>query len=77
RDDFISYTPCTKLAKSSEATTPLRIVGFGTVRKVLQGPNGTVILTFDNVFHSPDVSYNLVSVSRMDKLGYQVLFGNG
>ncbi|KAJ3831794.1 hypothetical protein F5878DRAFT_516000, partial [Lentinula raphanica] len=52
-------------------------VGFGTVRKVLEGPNGAVTLTFENAFHSPDVSYNLVSVSRMDRLGYQVLFGNG
>ncbi|KAJ3817346.1 hypothetical protein F5880DRAFT_1452389, partial [Lentinula raphanica] len=37
----------------------------------------TITLTFENAFHSPDVSYNLVSISRMDRLGYQVLFGNG
>ncbi|KAJ3966070.1 hypothetical protein EV361DRAFT_783451, partial [Lentinula raphanica] len=52
-------------------------VGWGRVRKTFKGPNGDVVLTFENAFHSPDVSYNLVSISKMDKLGYQVLFGNG
>ncbi|KAJ3751955.1 hypothetical protein EV360DRAFT_12477, partial [Lentinula raphanica] len=77
RDDFISYTPCSRQAMSSEASTPLRIVGMGKVRKVFKGPDGDVVLTFDNALHTPDVSYNLISISKMDHLGYQVLFGNG
>ncbi|KAJ3816169.1 hypothetical protein F5878DRAFT_517173, partial [Lentinula raphanica] len=77
RNDFVTYNPCSREAKSSEASTPLRIVGWGTVRKVFEGPGGDVVLTFENAFHAPDVSYNLVSISRMDRLGYQVLFGNG
>ncbi|KAJ3742259.1 hypothetical protein EV361DRAFT_769838, partial [Lentinula raphanica] len=52
-------------------------VGWGRVRKTFEGPNGKVVLTFENAFHSPDVSYNLVSISKMDNLGYQVLFGKG
>ncbi|KAJ3817097.1 hypothetical protein EV361DRAFT_759140, partial [Lentinula raphanica] len=36
-----------------------------------------VVITFENALHAPDVSYDLVSISRMDELGYQVLFGNG
>ncbi|KAJ3738075.1 hypothetical protein EV360DRAFT_25102, partial [Lentinula raphanica] len=52
-------------------------VGCGKVRKVFKGPHGDVVLTFESAFHTPDVSYNLVSISKMDKLGYQVLFGQG
>ncbi|KAJ4000052.1 hypothetical protein F5050DRAFT_1709234 [Lentinula boryana] len=32
---------------------------------------------FDDALHIPDVSYNLVSISKMDVLGYEVLFGRG
>ncbi|KAJ3993645.1 hypothetical protein F5050DRAFT_1556708, partial [Lentinula boryana] len=51
--------------------------GWGKVRKIFEGTDGNVVLTFENALHSPDVSYNLVSISKMDKLGYQVLFGSG
>ncbi|KAJ3817529.1 hypothetical protein F5880DRAFT_1449313, partial [Lentinula raphanica] len=77
RGDFVSYTPCEREAKSSEASTPLRIIGWGTVVKTFENDKGKVVLTFENALHTPDVSYNLVSISRMDKLGYQILFGNG
>ncbi|KAJ3978771.1 hypothetical protein F5890DRAFT_1394961, partial [Lentinula detonsa] len=36
-----------------------------------------VALMFENALHVPDVSYNLVSISKLDALGYQVLFGKG
>ncbi|KAJ3816941.1 hypothetical protein F5880DRAFT_1439199, partial [Lentinula raphanica] len=52
-------------------------VGYGKVIKRFENEDGKVVLTFENAFHTPDVSYNLVSISRMDKLGYQILFGNG
>ncbi|KAJ3758851.1 hypothetical protein EV360DRAFT_17662, partial [Lentinula raphanica] len=52
-------------------------VGRGRVRKTFENEDGKVVLTFEDALHTPDVSYNLVSISRMDKLGYQILFGKG
>ncbi|KAJ3981326.1 hypothetical protein F5890DRAFT_1386820, partial [Lentinula detonsa] len=52
-------------------------VGWGKVVKTFENEKGKVVLTFENALHTPDVSYDLVSISRMDKLGYQVLFGKG
>ncbi|KAJ3831688.1 hypothetical protein F5878DRAFT_497132, partial [Lentinula raphanica] len=52
-------------------------IGRGRVSKTFENEKGKVVLTFEDVLHTPDVSYNLVSISRMDRLGYQVLFGKG
>ncbi|KAJ3964927.1 hypothetical protein EV361DRAFT_761558, partial [Lentinula raphanica] len=52
-------------------------IGWGKVTKMFENDEGKVVLTFENVLHTPDVSYNLVSISRMDQLGYQILFGKG
>ncbi|KAJ3978981.1 hypothetical protein F5890DRAFT_1421983, partial [Lentinula detonsa] len=45
--------------------------------KTFTNEKGDVKLTFEDALHVPDVSYNLVSISRMDALGYQILFGKG
>ncbi|KAJ3991903.1 hypothetical protein F5050DRAFT_1548372, partial [Lentinula boryana] len=37
----------------------------------------TITLTFENVLHAPNIMSDLISVGRLDQLGYQVLFGNG
>ncbi|KAJ3831537.1 hypothetical protein F5878DRAFT_507175, partial [Lentinula raphanica] len=52
-------------------------IGRGKVRKSFKGEGGEVVITFENALHAPDVSYDLVSISRMDDIGYQVLFGKG
>ncbi|KAJ3978856.1 hypothetical protein F5890DRAFT_1374439, partial [Lentinula detonsa] len=36
-----------------------------------------IVITFENALHVPDVSYNLISISKMDALGYQILYGKG
>lgn len=36
-----------------------------------------VVVILENAFHSPNVSNDLISISRMDALGYFVLFSNG
>ncbi|KAJ3742280.1 hypothetical protein EV360DRAFT_26706, partial [Lentinula raphanica] len=52
-------------------------VGHGKVKKTFTNEKGDVVITFENALHVPDVSYNLVSISKMDALGYQILFGKG
>ncbi|KAJ3779965.1 hypothetical protein GGU10DRAFT_229823, partial [Lentinula aff. detonsa] len=52
-------------------------VGYGRVQKTFKNETGDVVLTFKNALHVPDVSYNLISISKMDALGYQILFGKG
>lgn len=34
-------------------------------------------MTFENALHSPNIACDLISISQLDKKGYQVLFGNG
>ncbi|KAJ3912887.1 hypothetical protein F5877DRAFT_13986, partial [Lentinula edodes] len=36
-----------------------------------------ITLVFEGALHCPTISSDLISIARLDKLGYQVHFGNG
>ncbi|KAF5319535.1 hypothetical protein D9619_008337 [Psilocybe cf. subviscida] len=54
-----------------------RILGRGTVRKVAVLGDKRVNISFTNVLHAPDFTHNLVSIGRLDRMGYTVKFGGG
>ncbi|KAJ3765515.1 hypothetical protein FB446DRAFT_709401 [Lentinula raphanica] len=57
--------------------TLLEIEGTGRVRKAVIHDGKEVTLTFENAYHCPNILSNLISISRLDSLGYQVIFGGG
>jgi hypothetical protein len=75
--DFLTYTPCSREGQSSELETPLQILGVGRVRKVFTHEGHDVELFFENALHCPNITYDLVSISEIDKKGYRVEFGGG
>lgn len=77
KSDFLTYTPCNWKGQSSEQGTELNIIGTGRAKKVLLEGDKEVVIILENAFHSPNVSNDLISISRMDALGYFILFGNG
>jgi hypothetical protein len=77
RADFLTYTPCTREGQSSELETPLQILGVGRVRKIFTHEGHNVELIFENALHCPNITYDLVSISEIDKKGYRVEFGGG
>jgi hypothetical protein len=74
---FISYTPCSREGQSSELETSLKILGVGRVRKVFTHEGHDVELIFKNVLHCLNITYDLVSISEINKKGYKVEFGGG
>ncbi|KAJ3788529.1 hypothetical protein GGU10DRAFT_346098 [Lentinula aff. detonsa] len=77
RSNFITYEPYHASAQSSEQNTNLEIVGRGRAQKTLYEGGKKLTLTFENALHAPDITSDLISVGRLDQLGYQILFGNG
>ena len=55
----------------------LKAIGMGDLEIDL--PNGlkTTKMMFKNVIHSPEMAFTLISISRLDKAGYQVNFKKG
>jgi Reverse transcriptase (RNA-dependent DNA polymerase)/gag-polypeptide of LTR copia-type/GAG-pre-integrase domain len=78
REAFSSYTALEKAAgQSSKEGTNFTVLGMGTVQiKVVH--NGLEhTLTFGNALHAPDVTANLISISRLDLAGWDIVFGGG
>jgi hypothetical protein len=75
RSDFLTYTPCSRLSRSSEASTTLKIVGYGKAQKSFNHEGKTVVITFEEAFHSPSVTSDLVSISKLCDKGMTTVFG--
>ena len=55
----------------------LKAVGMGDLK--IDMPNGLkmTMMTFKNAIHAPQMAFTLISISRLDKAGYQVTFKKG
>ena len=54
-----------------------RIIGQGTVKKVVKTAAGTSELVFCRALHTPDLAANLISVGKFDEAGFTVVFTGG
>ena len=76
RSVFMEYKEVSNaIGISAKEGTGFSIAGSGNVsiRVVHNGEQNT--LTFQDALHAPDISVNLVSKSRLDRLGWTVIFG--
>lgn len=78
REDFTTYSTIPiRHGKAAKRGTQFSIVGIGSVTKILPVEGRLVSMTFTNVLHTPDLSANLISVSRLDSMGCTTTFGGG
>ncbi|SJL14141.1 uncharacterized protein ARMOST_17596 [Armillaria ostoyae] len=78
KDCFFHYMPLGETTgTSSKAGAALNIQGIGTValKSTVSGIQN--VFTLSKALHCPDVSTNLISISRLDKEGWFVTFGGG
>jgi hypothetical protein len=76
REAFSSYKPLEKAAgQSSKEGASFTVLGVGTVqiKVIYNGLEQT--LSFSNALHAPDITANLISISRMDLAGWDIVFG--
>jgi hypothetical protein len=76
RESFSIYKPLDKMiGQSSMVGANFRVLGMGTVEIKAIHDNVEHTLEFTNALHGPDVTANLISISRMDLAGWDVVFG--
>ena len=76
RETFSSYKPLEKAAgQSSKEGTSFSVLGMGTVQMKVIHNGVEQTLTFRDALHAPDVTANLISISRLDLAGWDTVFG--
>jgi len=79
REDFATYTAYTSPRTEHIANKggTFRILGVGEVKHSIIVNGRHTHLIFKSVIHTPDLSANLISISKFDDLGYFTTFGGG
>ncbi|THG98315.1 hypothetical protein EW026_g3858 [Hermanssonia centrifuga] len=78
-DEFLQLFMAQALAKRKDMSSKwfIKAVGVGKIHLALDLGNGQVSKTvFQDVYHVPELHGNLLSVSRLDGLGYTCMFRN-
>ncbi len=76
RECFFHYMPLGETSgSSSKAGASLNIQGVGTVALKSLVADSQNIFTLSKALHCPDISANLISISRLDKEGWFITFG--
>jgi hypothetical protein len=55
----------------------LKAIGMGDLEIDLPNGSKSTKTVFKNAIHAPDMAFTLISISRLDKAGYQVTFNKG
>lgn len=76
REDFSEYHPIESREGNAAGGSKFRILATGVVRKTFtyQGQKKEIVL---DAIHTPDITANLISISKLDSKGYAVEFVNG
>jgi hypothetical protein len=76
RSKFTNYKIVEREITTADGKT-LKAVGVGDLQ--IELPNGSKMtkMTFENAMHAPGMAFTLISISRLDKAGYSVVFNKG
>ena len=76
KSKFSNYKPIDRSITTADGRE-LKAVGMGDLE--IDMPNGskTTTVTFKNAIHAPQMAFTLISISRLDKAGFQVTFKKG
>ena len=55
----------------------MKAVGMGDLEIDMLNRSKMTTMTFKNAIHAPQMAFTLISISRLDKAGYQVTFKKG
>ena len=76
RDAFVTYNPIkTLVGQSSKSGANFSVLGFGNVEISVVNNNKRHTLLLKDALHAPDVTANLISISKMDLAGWDAVFG--
>jgi hypothetical protein len=75
--DFVTYEPYKGNGKTATKGGQFTITGTGRVVKRAVYDKRIVNLSFENAYHCPDLSHNLISIGHLDKTGCFSVFGAG
>ena len=76
RSNFANYKPIDRSITTADGNQ-LKAVGMGDLEVDLPNGSKTTKMMFKNAVHAPEMAFTLISVSRLDKAGYQVAFKKG
>lgn len=76
RTKFLNYRTIRRKITMASGST-LDAVGMGDLQIELPNGNKKTKVTFKNAIHAPDMAFTLLSISRLDKAGFAVLFKKG
>jgi len=75
QDVFANYKPLERMAgQSSKEGASFLILGIGDVEIKVVFNNVENTLTFCNALHAPNITTNLLSISKMDVVGWHAMF---
>ncbi|KAL4200562.1 hypothetical protein AMTRI_Chr02g211790 [Amborella trichopoda] len=74
KDGMANFTAIREKICMATCSYSSEVIGMGTVELPL--PNGRT-LTLTDVFYCPDIGVNLISVSMLDKIGFETNFKGG
>ncbi|GBE79255.1 hypothetical protein SCP_0204530 [Sparassis crispa] len=78
RTNIVDYLPITPIVgNTAKEGSTFTMVGVGTVRIQVEINGLKSIVTFQNAMHAPDLSANLISLSRIDRSGGAAIVENG
>jgi hypothetical protein len=76
RDAFVTYNPIKMLVgQSSKSGASFSVLGFGNVEISIVNNDTRHTLLLKDALHAPDVTANLISISKMDIAGWDAVFG--
>ena len=76
RSNFANYKPIDRSITTADGNQ-LKAVGMGDLEVDLPNGSKTTKMMFKNAVHAPEMAFTLISMSRLDKAGYQVAFKKG
>ena len=76
RSKFANYRSVDRSITTADGRK-LKAIGMGDLDIELPNGSKTTNMTFKDAVHAPDMAFTLISISRLDKSGYQVVFNKG
>ena len=76
RSKFTNYKSIDRRITTADGRQ-LKAIGMGDLEMDLPNGSKTTQMIFKNAIHSPEMAFTLISISRLDKAGYQVNFKRG
>src|SRR6202789_2679990 len=76
RSKFTNYKSMDRSVTTADGSQ-LKAIEMGDLEMELPNGTKTTNMTFKNAVHAPDMAFTLISISRLDKAGYQVNFNKG